>query len=100
MFNLGPVSFSFIPGVEKLKGEQVYSLNDYKGKFLVILFYQADWECQDMLISFSKMKNKFSSSGCELVACSTDNTKVRNNLELIFCMPFLKTHKLLILLSK
>jgi len=72
----GPVSFSFIPGVEKLKGEQVYSLNDYKGKFLVILFYQADWECQDMLISFSKMKNKFSSTGCELVACSTDNTKV------------------------
>ena len=84
MCNLGPVSFSFIPGVEKLKGEQVYSLNDYKGKFLVILFYQADWECQDMLISFSKMKNKFSSTGCEIVACSTDNTKVRNNLELLF----------------
>merc|ERR1712128_274896 len=53
-----------------------FSINDYKGKFLVIVFYHGDWECQEYLQAFSDLQTKFSSVKAEVVGCSTDSTKV------------------------
>ena len=58
------------------KGEKAFSINDYKGKFLVIVFYRGDWECQEYLQAFSDLQSKFSSVKAEVVGCSTDSTKV------------------------
>jgi len=71
----GAAPGGFISGVDK-NGEKAFSVNDYKGKFLVIIFYHADWECQDYLQAFSDLHSKFVNVKAELVGCSTDSTKV------------------------
>jgi len=71
----GSAPGGFISGVDS-KGETAFSVNDYKGKFLVIVFYHGDWECQEYLQAFSDLQTKFSSVKAEVVGCSTDSTKV------------------------
>jgi len=71
----GSAPGGFISGVDN-KGEKAFSINDYKGKFLVIVFYHGDWECQEYLQAFSDLQSKFSSVKAEVVGCSTDSTKV------------------------
>jgi len=71
----GSAPGGFISGVDN-KGEAAFSISDYKGKFLVIVFYHGDWECQEYLQAFSDLQDKFSSVKAEVVGCSTDSTKV------------------------
>lgn len=71
----GPAPPGFISGVEAGAGERAYSLADYRGRFLVILFYPADWEAGDLLEAFSLQQERLAGAGAALVACSTDNTK-------------------------
>jgi len=71
----GSAPGGFISGVDD-KGEKAFSINDYKGKYLVIVFYNGDWECQEYLQAFSDLQEKFRSVKAEVVACSTDSTKV------------------------
>eukprot|EP00092_Neocalanus_flemingeri_P083675 GFUD01105042.1.p1 GENE.GFUD01105042.1~~GFUD01105042.1.p1 ORF type:complete len:496 (-),score=166.67 GFUD01105042.1:124-1611(-) len=71
----GSAPGGFISGVDS-KGETAFSINDYKGKFLVIVFYHGDWECQEYLQAFSDLQDKFRSVKAEVVGCSTDSTKV------------------------
>ena len=56
----------------------MFSVSDYQGKYLVIVFYQADWDSNTVntLRAFSKIKSKFTNINCDLVACSTDSPKV------------------------
>ena len=51
------------------------SLNDYKGKYVVLLFYPADFTfvCPTELIAFSERADEFRKEGCEIIACSTDS---------------------------
>lgn len=51
------------------------SLNDYKGKYVVLLFYPADFTfvCPTELIAFSDRVDEFKREGCEVVAVSTDS---------------------------
>ena len=78
---LGPVPSSFIPGVAAggLE-EKAFSISDYRGGFLVLVFYAGDWEpaARDLLASFARSRDKFAAvaGGCQVVACSTDNPKV------------------------
>ncbi|RMZ96293.1 peroxiredoxin-2-like isoform X2, partial [Brachionus plicatilis] len=51
------------------------SLDDYKGKYLVLFFYPSDFTfvCPTEIISFSDRVEEFRSIGCEVVTASTDS---------------------------
>ncbi|KOX73557.1 Peroxiredoxin 1 [Melipona quadrifasciata] len=51
------------------------SLNDYKGKYLIMLFYPYDFTfiCPTEIIQFNDRIEEFNKLGCELVAISTDS---------------------------
>ncbi|KAL1925470.1 uncharacterized protein VTP21DRAFT_353 [Calcarisporiella thermophila] len=54
---------------------KVINLNDYKGKFLVMLFYPADFTfvCPTELIAFNDRLEEFKKLNCEVVGISVDN---------------------------
>ena len=51
------------------------SLSDYKGKYVVLLFYPADFTfvCPTEIIAFSERAEEFRKEGCEVIAISTDS---------------------------
>lgn len=51
------------------------SLNDYKGKWLVLFFYPLDFTfvCPTEILAFNEMVDKFQSLNCEIVGCSVDS---------------------------
>ncbi|CAG0920989.1 unnamed protein product [Notodromas monacha] len=51
------------------------SLDDYKGKYLVLFFYPLDFTfvCPTEIIAFSERAEEFRKIGCEVIACSTDS---------------------------
>jgi len=51
------------------------SLEDYKGKYVILFFYPLDFTfvCPTEIIAFSERADEFRKIGCELVACSTDS---------------------------
>jgi len=51
------------------------SLSDYKGKYVVLLFYPADFTfvCPTEIIAFSERAEEFKKEGCEVIAVSTDS---------------------------
>ncbi|XP_071523298.1 peroxiredoxin-2-like [Panulirus ornatus] len=51
------------------------SLEDYYGKFVVILFYPMDFTfvCPTEIMSFAKRISEFHAIGCEVLGCSTDS---------------------------
>jgi peroxiredoxin (alkyl hydroperoxide reductase subunit C) len=54
------------------------SLNDYKGKWLVLFFYPRDFTfiCPTEIEEFGKMYGDFQKINCEIVAASTDSKDV------------------------
>lgn len=51
------------------------SIKDYKGKYIVLLFYPADFTfvCPTELIAFSERAEEFRKEGCEIIAVSCDS---------------------------
>merc|ERR1711875_163453 len=51
------------------------SLEDYKGKYVVLFFYPLDFTfvCPTEIIAFSDRAEEFRKVNCELIACSTDS---------------------------
>ncbi|KAL3093979.1 hypothetical protein niasHT_027307 [Heterodera trifolii] len=51
------------------------SLNDYKGKYVVLFFYPEDFSfvCPTEIIAFSDRSNEFANINTQLLACSTDS---------------------------
>lgn len=51
------------------------SLNDFRGKYLVLFFYPLDFTfvCPTEIVAFSDRAVEFRNIGCEVVACSTDS---------------------------
>ncbi|XP_015590482.1 peroxiredoxin 1 [Cephus cinctus] len=51
------------------------SLEDYKGKYLILFFYPLDFTfvCPTEIIAFSDRADEFRAVGCELIAASTDS---------------------------
>ncbi|KAF2361765.1 Peroxiredoxin C-terminal [Trinorchestia longiramus] len=63
-------------GTAVVNGEfKEISLEDYKGKYLVLFFYPLDFTfvCPTEIIAFSDNVDKFQKLGCEVVGCSTDS---------------------------
>ena len=44
-------------------------------RFLVIVFYHGDWECQEYLQAFSYIQERLRSMKIEVVGCSVDSSK-------------------------
>eukprot|EP00092_Neocalanus_flemingeri_P014114 GFUD01015223.1.p1 GENE.GFUD01015223.1~~GFUD01015223.1.p1 ORF type:complete len:513 (+),score=144.46 GFUD01015223.1:59-1597(+) len=63
-----------ILGAENGK-ERTFKISEYKGRYLVIVFYHGDWECQEYLQAFSDLQDKFRSVKAEVVGCSIDSSK-------------------------
>ncbi|KAJ1963457.1 hypothetical protein GGI12_002042 [Dipsacomyces acuminosporus] len=57
------------------------SLSDYKGRYLALLFYPADFTfvCPTEITSFSDHAAQFAEAGCDLAVCSTDSEFVHYN---------------------
>merc|ERR1712165_400884 len=55
--------------------EQHSNLADYQGKYVVLLFYPADFTfvCPTEIIAFSERAEEFRKEGCEVIAISTDS---------------------------
>ncbi|CAH8598249.1 unnamed protein product [Schistosoma curassoni] len=51
------------------------SLKDYRGKYVVLFFYPADFTfvCPTEIIAFSDQVEEFNSRNCQVIACSTDS---------------------------
>ena len=51
------------------------SLSQYKGKYVILLFYPADFTfvCPTEIIAFSDRAEEFRKEGCEVIAVSTDS---------------------------
>eukprot|EP00766_Chilomastix_caulleryi_P001544 gnl/Chilomastix_caulleri/2514.p1 GENE.gnl/Chilomastix_caulleri/2514~~gnl/Chilomastix_caulleri/2514.p1 ORF type:complete len:145 (-),score=26.97 gnl/Chilomastix_caulleri/2514:31-465(-) len=54
------------------------SLSDYKGKYLLIVFYPADFTfvCPSEIVRFNDMASEFRKNGCEVIIGSTDGEYV------------------------
>merc|ERR1719153_32625 len=55
--------------------EKTFSVSQYLGRYLVIVFYHGDWECQEYLQAFSDLQERFRSMKTEVVGCSVDSSK-------------------------
>jgi len=55
--------------------DRTFKISEYKGRYLVIVFYHGDWECQEYLQAFSDLAEKFRSIKAEVVGCSIDSSK-------------------------
>lgn len=51
------------------------SLSDYKGKYLLLIFYPSDFTfiCPSELTGFSDRISEFRAKNCDLIGCSTDS---------------------------
>jgi len=76
----GSCPAGFISGVGK-SGEAAYSLSEYLGRYVVVLFYSGDWEptSHQLLRAFSRLEASFAQAGAEVVACSQDTARVHSS---------------------
>nr|ACO51633.1 Thioredoxin-dependent peroxide reductase, mitochondrial precursor [Aquarana catesbeiana] len=85
-FNFSTSSSRLLPAVTQLapqfKGTAVvngefkdFSLDDFKGKYLVLFFYPLDFTfvCPTEIVAFSDKANEFHDVNCEVVAVSVDS---------------------------
>jgi len=77
-----PCSICPVPGlapVLEIKGieagtEKSFKISQYKGRYLVIVFYHADWKCAEVVEEFSNIKSQLASNGADVVCVSSDST--------------------------
>jgi len=77
-----PCSVCVVPGLAPLleiKGiengsEKSFKISQFQGRYLVIVFYRADWKCGELVEEFSNIKSQLASNGAEVVCVSSDTT--------------------------
>jgi len=65
-----------VRGVDSQGQEGTFNISSYKGRFLALVFYHADWDCLEYLQAFVDIGDQFKSARAEIVFCSTDSPKV------------------------
>jgi len=60
-------------------GEKSFKISDYRGRYVVILFYSGDWECRENILAFQNIIKKYQDAKCSVFACSSDSAKVHQN---------------------
>ena len=43
-------------------------------RYLVVVFYHADWKCAEVVEEFSNIKSQLASNGADVVCVSSDST--------------------------
>merc|ERR1712038_1631447 len=77
-----PCSVCAVPGlapVLEIKGiengtEKTFKISQYKGRYLVVVFYRGDWKCGEVVEEFSNIKSQLASNGADVVCVSSDST--------------------------
>jgi len=69
----GPAPVLEIRGVEN-GSEKSFKISQYHGRYLVIVFYHADWKCAELVEEFSNIKSQLASNGAEVVCVSSDTS--------------------------
>ena len=59
--------------------EKTFKVSQYKGRYLVIVFYQADFASADLVQSFATIQPLLTSNGTDLVFCSGDSTETHKS---------------------
>jgi len=59
--------------------EKTFKVSQYKGRYLVIVFYQADFTSADLVQSFATIQPLLTSNGTDLVFCSGDSTETHKS---------------------
>ena len=59
--------------------EKTFKISQYKGRYVVIVFYQADFASTDLVQSFSTIQPLLTSNGTELVFCSADSIETHKS---------------------
>ena len=54
--------------------EKSFKISQYHGRYLVIVFYHADWKCAELVEEFSNIKSQLASNGAEVVCVSSDTS--------------------------
>jgi len=78
-----PCSVCAVPGlapVLEIKGiengtEKTFKISQYKGRYLVVVFYRGDWKCGEVVEEFSNIKSQLASNGADVVCVSTDSVE-------------------------
>merc|ERR1712038_1247753 len=81
-----PCSICSIPGlapVLEIKGiengtEKSFKISQYKGRYLVVVFYRGDWKCGEVVEEFSNIKSQLASNGADVVCVSSDSTQTHS----------------------
>lgn len=79
---IGTKADSFAAEAYAQGGIKTVKLNDYGGKWTVLLFYVADFSavCPTEVIEFNKEYERFQSNGAELIGISSDSTETHKKL--------------------
>merc|ERR1711988_154440 len=75
----GPAPVLEIKGVEN-GSEKSFKISQYHGRYLVIVFYHADWKCAELVEEFSNIKSQLASNGAEVVCVSSDTSRLGGSL--------------------
>merc|ERR1712141_359802 len=78
-----PCSVCAVPGlapVLEIKGiengtEKTFKISQYKGRYLVVVFYRGDRKCGEVVEEFSNIKSQLASNGADVVCVSSDSTE-------------------------
>lgn len=71
-------------------GDKTYSLDDFKGQYLVLYFYPKDSTpgCTQEGLDFSELYPQFQALGCEILGVSRDSLKRHENFKAKQGFPF------------
>jgi len=67
-----------LDGLDRSGSENKFSVSDFKGKFLVVVFHKSDVDSKLFLEAFSDLSDLFRGNKTEVVACSKDKLQVHS----------------------
>jgi len=70
-----------IKGIEN-NSERVFNVSQYRGRYLVIVFYRDGFESKNLIDSFAAIQPLLKSNGSDMVYCSTDKASNNNSFPL------------------
>jgi len=68
----GPSTKDKLDGLDRSGAQKRFSVSDFKGKYLVLVFYTSDADSKDFLQAFSDLSDLFRGNKTEVVGCSKD----------------------------
>jgi len=67
-----------LEGLDRSGSEKKFSVSDFKGRFLVVVFHRSDVDNKSFLEAFSDLSELFRGNKTEVVACSKDKLQIHS----------------------